>query len=94
MFGSLVMSSQSEGLAIHGTSEWNVTTIRDMENGSTITFVAMPSLPATKPLGLYHSLEFFQTTLSSTLYAPLVMSAKVQYVKDDFMLEHDYVWEV
>lgn len=34
--------------------------IRDIENVSTITMISMLSLLATKPLGLYHSLEFSQ----------------------------------
>jgi len=38
--------------------------IRDMENESTISIISMPSLPATKPFGLYRSLEFSQTALS------------------------------
>jgi len=38
--------------------------IRDIENVSATTIISMPSLPATKPLGLYRSLEFSQTALS------------------------------
>jgi len=36
-----------------------------MGNISTVTSISMPSLPATKPLGLYHSLEFSQVALLS-----------------------------
>jgi serine/threonine protein kinase len=40
--------------------------MRDMENVSAITEISMPPLPATKPQGLYRSLEFSQTSLSAS----------------------------
>jgi len=50
--------------------------IKNMENQSSIFNIALSYLPATKPLGLYHSLEFSQTSLKSTSHTPLCMSSK------------------
>jgi len=44
--------------------------IRDIGDVSSIMTIPMPSLPATKPLGVYHSLEFSHSVVLSTSIAP------------------------
>jgi len=44
--------------------------IREIGNESSITKVLMPSLPSTKPHGLYHSLEFSHNSIVVTSVAP------------------------
>ncbi|KAG0588516.1 hypothetical protein KC19_2G249100 [Ceratodon purpureus] len=51
--------------------------IRDMESISAVTNISMPSLPTTKPPGLYRSLEFSQTELSASSSRSPVSSAQV-----------------
>jgi len=54
--------------------------IRDMVNVSSISSVVMPFLPATKPLGLFHSLEFSQTSLSLSSSSPPISKAHTKLI--------------
>jgi len=64
--------------------------IRDMVNVSSVTSVVMPFLPATKPLGLFHSLEFSQTSLTFSSSNLPILGAHTKLTMQNSTLEQAF----